>query len=206
MLYNKLSDMPIDYCYKTLNEFYESSIVGLPTQIDSSCREIIKSLMNYLNAKRNDQVNKKLEKLVSLILENHHSNSKGIILVRTRHHTKALLEYFETDKIKLKQIKPVVLTGQGRDEELAMSDQEQKKSIEKFRSDKANLMIATDIAQEGLDIPECNYVIRYNFVSNEIGTVQSRGRARAEKGKCFLITNQGIKYINFRIIIYKLKS
>ena len=84
--------MPIDYCYKTLKEFYESSIVDLPTQIDSSCREIIKSLMNYLISKRNDQVNKKLEKLVSLISENHHSNSKGIILVRTRHHTKALLE------------------------------------------------------------------------------------------------------------------
>ena len=42
-----------------------------------------------------------------------------------------------------------------------------------------------------LDIPECKYVIRYEFVSNEIGTVQSRGRARATKGKCFLITYEG---------------
>ncbi len=52
-------------------------------------------------------------------------------------------------------------------------------------------MIATDIVQEGLDVPECSFVIRYEFVSNEIGTVQSRGRARAEKSSCFLVVGQG---------------
>ena len=55
----------------------------------------------------------------------------------------------------------------------------------------ANVLIATDIVQEGLDVPECSFVIRYEFVSNEIGTVQSRGRARAEQSACFLITTQG---------------
>lgn len=54
----------------------------------------------------------------------------------------------------------------------------------------ANVLIATDIVQEGLDVPECSFVIRYEFVSNEIGTVQSRGRARAEQSACFLITKQ----------------
>jgi len=52
-------------------------------------------------------------------------------------------------------------------------------------------MIATDIVQEGLDVPECSFVIRYEFVSNEIGTVQSRGRARAEKSSCFLVVGHG---------------
>ncbi len=51
-------------------------------------------------------------------------------------------------------------------------------------------MIATDIVQEGLDVPECSFVIRYEFVSNEIGTVQSRGRARAEKSSCYLVVEQ----------------
>ncbi|CAF3626390.1 unnamed protein product, partial [Rotaria sp. Silwood2] len=52
---------------------------------------------------------------------------------------------------------------------------------------------ATDIVQEGLDVPECSFVIRYEFVSNEIGTVQSRGRARADKSSCFLIVDSGSK-------------
>lgn len=51
--------------------------------------------------------------------------------------------------------------------------------------------MATDVAQEGLDMPKCNFVIRYNFVSNEIGTVQSKGRARAPMSKCYLIVDEG---------------
>lgn len=60
-----------------------------------------------------------------------------------------------------------------------------------FKSGEFNLLVATDIAQEGLDVAECYYVIRYEFVSNEIGTIQSKGRARAEKGRTFLVTQTG---------------
>lgn len=74
---------------------------------------------------------------------------------------------------------------------MSMNATEQAQALAKFRSGEANVLVATDIAQEGLDVPECSYVIRYDFVSNEIGRVQSRGRARADKGKCFLITNKG---------------
>ena len=87
-----------------------------------------------------------------------------------------------------------------------MNDSEQKIVIDKFRQGSCNLMVATDIAQEGLDVPKCQYVIRYEFVSNEIGTVQSRGRARAKNGHCFLITTTGKKSIQWRYVnvIFKL--
>ena len=39
-------------------------------------------------------------------------------------------------------------------------------------------------------MPKCNFVIRYNFVSNEIGSVQSKGRARAPNSECYLIVNK----------------
>lgn len=54
-----------------------------------------------------------------------------------------------------------------------------------------NLLVSTDVTQEGLDIPHCNFVIRFNFVSNEIGAVQAKGRARAPDSRCFLIANRG---------------
>ena len=56
--------------------------------------------------------------------------------------------------------------------------------------DGINLLVATDVAQEGLDMPKCSFVVRYNFVSNEIGSVQSKGRARAQNSECYLIVNR----------------
>ena len=39
-------------------------------------------------------------------------------------------------------------------------------------------------------MPSCSFVIRFNFVSNEIGSVQSKGRARAAGSECYLIVER----------------
>ena len=51
--------------------------------------------------------------------------------------------------------------------------------MENFRSGKVRVLIATSAAEEGIDIPECNMVIRYNYTSNEVGKVQTRGECFA---------------------------
>ena len=72
-----------------------------------------------------------------------------------------------------------------------MSDGVEMENLEKFRTGECNLLVATNIAQEGIDIPECNFVIRYHFVSNAIGATQAVGRARREGSKCFLLVLKG---------------
>ncbi len=39
-----------------------------------------------------------------------------------------------------------------------------------------------------MDIPTCLYTSRYDFVSDEIGTTRSRGRARAQDSSYYLTT------------------
>lgn len=56
----------------------------------------------------------------------------------------------------------------------------QKDTISLFRKNEYNLLISTSVAEEGLDIPECNMVVRYGLLTNEIAQQQARGRARAE--------------------------
>ena len=59
-----------------------------------------------------------------------------------------------------------------------MTQNEQERVIKRFQTGEKNLLLATSVAEEGLDISDCNYVIRYDMMGNEISSVQSRGRVR----------------------------
>ena len=64
-----------------------------------------------------------------------------------------------------------------------LKQKEQKQMIEKFRKGEMNVLVATSIAEEGLDIPEVNEVIFYEPIPSAIRSIQRRGRtARLSKG------------------------
>lgn len=52
------------------------------------------------------------------------------------------------------------------------SQRDQQEVIQKFRNGTLNLLVATSVAEEGLDIPQCNVVVRYGLLTNEISMVQ----------------------------------
>ena len=58
---------------------------------------------------------------------------------------------------------------------LGMSSRAQQEVVKNFKLGKSRLLIATSVAEEGLDIKECNCVFRYNYTTNEIGRVQAKG-------------------------------
>lgn len=69
--------------------------------------------------------------------------------------------------------------------------QEQKDTIRSFRQGTLNLLISTSVAEEGLDIPECNLVVRYGLLTNEIAQQQASGRARARDSQYSVIAQKG---------------
>lgn len=52
---------------------------------------------------------------------------------------------------------------------------EQENAVKEFNNGELNGLVATNILEEGLDIPDCNFVINYNYVGNEISTRQTAG-------------------------------
>lgn len=53
---------------------------------------------------------------------------------------------------------------------------EQDEILELFKEGNHKVIIATSVAEEGLDIQKCSLVVRYDHVTNEIAMVQSRGK------------------------------
>ena len=116
-------------------------------------------------------------------------SSRAILFVRTRKHTLAMKEWISQDPtLRELGISPGILTGHTSERGgSGMTKVEQKDAMKKFHDGEVNVLIATSVAEEGLDVPECNVVIRYQHVSDEIAKVQTEGRARAENSHGYTI-------------------
>ncbi|KAG2217031.1 hypothetical protein INT45_003987 [Circinella minor] len=136
----------------------------------------------------------------------------GIIFVERRHTAVALdlliKSYHKFDKT----IKSGILIGHGTndDGDIQMKFKKQHETIHQFRDGELNLLIATNVAEEGLDIQPCNVVIRFDFFRTLIGYIQSRGRARREDSVyCILvednISGDCVKLDDFRRLEVKMK-
>ncbi|XP_022349010.1 interferon-induced helicase C domain-containing protein 1 [Enhydra lutris kenyoni] len=149
--------------------------------------------------------NEKLTKLRNTIMEQYtrtEESARGIIFTKTRQSAYALSQWItENKKFAEVGVKAHHLIGAGHSSEFKpMTQNEQKEVISKFRTGKINLLIATTVAEEGLDIKECNIVIRYGLVTNEIAMVQARGRARADESTYVLVANSNSGVIEREIV------
>ncbi|AQK64397.1 dicer-like 105 [Zea mays] len=63
--------------------------------------------------------------------------------------------------------------------------------VDSFRSGKVHLIIATQILEEGLDVPSCNLIIRFDQAATVRSFIQSRGRARMQHSDYVLLVRRG---------------
>uniref|UniRef100_A0A8C0ZH23 ribonuclease III n=1 Tax=Cyanistes caeruleus TaxID=156563 RepID=A0A8C0ZH23_CYACU len=69
--------------------------------------------------------------------------------------------------------------NQPRSKQMEVEFRKQEEVLRKFRAHETNLLIATSIVEEGVDIPKCNLVVRFDLPTEYRSYVQSKGRARA---------------------------
>ncbi|KAI3762292.1 hypothetical protein L1987_52717 [Smallanthus sonchifolius] len=67
----------------------------------------------------------------------------------------------------------------------------QNKIVDEFRKGTVNIIVATSILEEGLDVQSCNLVIRFDLSSTVCSFIQSRGRARMKNSDFLLLIRSG---------------
>lgn len=109
---------------------------------------------------------------------------KCIVFVEKRYTAMMLSEAFKHLQSHLPYLKPAYLVGYHADQgPLTMSYRDAVLVIHRFRQGALNCLFASAVAEEGLDIPDCDIIIRFDLCNSMIQYVQSRGRARRKNSK-----------------------
>lgn len=148
--------------------------------------------------------NPRLDKLEEILREHFQplGASRGIVFTTTRQSAHSLLSWLQdTAALRRPHIRAAVLTGAGYSNQTRpMTQNEQQDVIKLFRNGTLNLLFSTSVAEEGLDIPECNIVVRYGLMTNEIAMMQARGRARAENSVYFVLAKANSREISRELL------
>ena len=162
---------------------------------------VTKPEFNFVYSRSNELLIKnkehpKLEKLTRIIEQEKLKNNKLKIIIFTQFRDTAVIISKKLNKIK--EINSKIFIGQTKKADIGLSQKEQKKIIEEFYSGKINVLCATSIGEEGLDIPEVGVVIFYEAIPSAIRTIQRAGRtARLKEGKLIMLITKKTKDESF---------
>ena len=116
---------------------------------------------------------------------------RGIVFVRQRVTTHVLAHVIARDPSVASLFRTACLyaSSSPATASLSVSRSQAQSSIEAFRKGHVNLLIATNVAEEGMDIPAANCTIRFDAMEHAVSLVQGRGRARQE-GSSFVVLSE----------------
>ncbi|KAF7294704.1 hypothetical protein MIND_01007600 [Mycena indigotica] len=139
----------------------------------------------------------KLYTLVDILLAHMTSDSYGIVFVEQRQTAACLAHLLPLIPELVGLVRCGALLGhkEGNDSLPVIfgSNLTPQETIQAFRERHINLVIATSVADEGLDFPACNLVVRFDAMHHIIDYVQSRGRARTEASTFVVMVEEGNK-------------
>ncbi len=100
---------------------------------------------------------------------------------------------------KINNVKAQLFVGQMKKGDTGLSQKEQKQILDNFRAGEFNVLVATSVGEEGLDIPSVDLVVFYEPVASVIRHIQRRGRTgRQEKGKAIVLIAKNTRDEGYR--------
>lgn len=118
-------------------------------------------------------------------------DSRIMVFTNYRDTASALLKFLENDP----SVKAVRFVGQSsRQSDEGLSQKKQAEILTKFRAGEYNVLIATSVGEEGIDIPATDMVLFYEPVPSEIRSIQRKGRTgRARAGRVVVLIARGTR-------------
>mgnify|MGYP000891192647 FL=1 len=117
--------------------------------------------------------------------------SRIMVFTNYRDTASALIRFLKEDP----KIKAVRFVGQSsRADDEGLSQKKQAEILQRFRAGEYNVLIATSVGEEGIDIPATDMVLFYEPVPSEIRSIQRKGRTgRARSGRVVVLMARGTR-------------
>ena len=191
----------------SLQKYFEK----LTAESRTSTTKAIKSIMSDANfksamIKASILHEEKVEhpKLIELqkIIDNEVKKSKDVkIIVFNQYRDNALDIVQKLNTIS--DVKARIFVGQQKKNETGMSQKEQKQMLDDFRAGLFNVLVATSIGEEGLDIPRVDIVIFFEPIPSAIRSIQRRGRTgRQDKVRVIILMSEGTRDEAYRWVAH----
>ncbi|KAF4556245.1 Ribonuclease III domain-containing protein [Elsinoe fawcettii] len=134
----------------------------------------------------------KAETLVKLLVAETSPSIRGIIFVKERVIATELARLLSLSNVLAKVYRTGVFVGtstfanrKGPLPEL-VDPKQQEGDLAAFRVGAKNLIVATSVLQEGIDVSACDLVVNFDLPETLVGFVQRRGRARQKGSKYYM--------------------
>lgn len=142
----------------------------------------------------NSDLSNKIRCLIDILLK-YEGDARGIVFVKERATTVLVAHILATHPELSKRYRVGKIVGSSfvpgfRKDFIDLPETDGPLSLEAFRSGKKNLLVATSVLEEGIDVPACNIVICVDIPATLKSFIQRRGRARMSGSHFYLLTNK----------------
>ncbi|MCH95171.1 endoribonuclease dicer 1-like, partial [Trifolium medium] len=138
------------------------------------------------------KVTPKVQALIKILLKYQNTDDFRAIIFVERVVSALVLPKVFAELPSLSFVKCASLIGHNNSQE--MRTYQMHDTIAKFRDGRVTLLVATSVAEEGLDIRQCNVVIRFDLAKTVLAYIQSRGRAR-KPGSDYILMVESISSV-----------
>ena len=105
----------------------------------------------------------------------------------------------EEELNSIEDVSAKLFVGQMKKRGTGITQKQQKEILDEFRRGEFNCLVATSVAEEGLDIPKVDLVMFYEPIPSGIRTIQRRGRTgRQGKGRVSILMTKGTRDEGYR--------
>ncbi len=142
----------------------------------------------------------KVATAVRIVADELHRNPGARVIVFSQYRDTVDRLVEELGRLGDPAVRPARFVGQAsHGSDPGLSQKEQGALLDRFRAGAVNALVATSVAEEGLDIPATDLVVFYEPIPDVIRTIQRRGRTgRARTGRAVVLVAEGTRDVGLQ--------